>query len=252
MPKAVSCGFILFDRSTGKVLGCRPTGDNSEDPEMSFDIPKGHQEPGEDPLTTAKRELREETGIDLPDSVPVHEIGHVPYQKTKSLHLFSAAISGLEDGIDTLHCDSTFEDSFGNTKPEVSLFAMTDYADWFFKNLQPHVRQEMARARLPEPVYVFVATREDGSEARFAAQMSSTKHGTAMDMLDMINDRNVHPHGYTWYFQGESGEELEIDLESVRIALLDPVMVDVDGSVSALPDFPLDDFFRAATSPERD
>ena len=71
-------------------------------------------------------------------------------------------------------------------------------------------------------------------------------------LLDMINDRNIHPHGYTWYFQGESGEELEIDLDSVRIALLDPVMVDVDGSVSALPDFPLDEFFRAATSPERD
>jgi hypothetical protein len=29
-------------------------------------------------------------------------------------------------------------------------------------------------------------------------------------------------------------------------------MVDVDGSVSALPDFPLDEFFRAASSAERD
>ena len=45
MPKAISCGFIIFDRHTGEILGCHPTG-RPGGPEMSFDIPKGHLEEG--------------------------------------------------------------------------------------------------------------------------------------------------------------------------------------------------------------
>ena len=248
MPKELSCGFILFDRATGKVLGCRPTGDNSDDPEMSFDIPKGHLEPGESPLETAKRELREETGIELQDSIPVHEIGHLPYQKNKSLYLFSAAISGLEEGVGMLHCDSTFTDSFGNVKPEVSAFAVTGYSNWFFKNLQPHVQREMDRAVLDAPVYLFTASAEDGSDVTLTAQMSTTKHDTAMDTLELIESRNAIPADYRWNFTGQSGETLSIDLESVRIGLLNPVKVDVDGSIAALDEFPLDGFFTAASA----
>ena len=94
MPKAVSCGFIVFAKETGAVLACHPTG-RPDAMEMSYDIPKGHLEAGESALDAALRELKEETGIALPEDAPVHEIGLVPYQKQKSLHLFSTVLQNV-------------------------------------------------------------------------------------------------------------------------------------------------------------
>ena len=216
---------------------------------MSYDIPKGHNEDGETPLDTAKRELREETGMVLPEGTAIHEIGRVPYQMKKALHLFTAAIDGLEAGLDGLHCDSMFTDSFGNVKPEVDSYTMTDYWEWFFKNLQPYVRQEMERARLAEPVYVFTADA-DGAPVRVAAHMSSSKRDGALRFLGELNDRNVWPNGFGYEFGLADGRYVTIELEEVKRGLQNPVLVDINGELNSLDEFPIDEWFDAASSPE--
>lgn len=137
----LSAGFIIIDKSTHKVLGGHPTG-RPYTYNYAYDIPKGHIENGETPLEAAKRELKEETGIVLPDDQEIHEIGHVSYNSKKSLHLFSTE---LDIDLKSLHCDSTFVDSFGNVKQEVDHFILTDRCDQFFMNMRRHIMRELQR-----------------------------------------------------------------------------------------------------------
>lgn len=139
----LSCGFIIIAKGTGKILGCHPTGHHGG--LNSMDIPKGHIEDGETPLDAAKRELKEETGLVIPDNVEIFEIGRRKYQSKKSLHLFSVE---MDFDFDKLHCDATFEDSFGNIKPENDWFVLTNCPDDFFKNMAKHVKEEMERRNL--------------------------------------------------------------------------------------------------------
>lgn len=137
----LSAGFIIIDKSTKKVLACHPTGRHT-DHAFSFDIPKGHVEPGETPIEAATRELREESGIVLPEGQPIHEIGHVHYNSKKSLHLFSTE---MDVNLDELHCTSMFTDSYGNRLKEVDKFILTDRCDQFFFNMRRHIIKELQR-----------------------------------------------------------------------------------------------------------
>ena len=139
----LSCGFIIVKKRTGKILGCHPTGHHGG--VNSMDIPKGHLEAGETPIEAAKRELKEETGLVIPDGVEIFEIGRRKYQSKKSLHLFSVE---MDFDVTNLHCDATFVDSFGNVKPENDQFVLTNDPDYFFKNMSKHVRAEMERRNL--------------------------------------------------------------------------------------------------------
>lgn len=136
-----SAGFIIIDKKSKKVLAGHPTG-RAFDYAFSFDIPKGHIEAGESPLEAAQRELKEETGIVLSDDQEIYEIGHVHYNSSKGLHLFSTE---LDVDLDSLHCDSTFVDSYGNVRKEIDKFILTDRCDQFFKNLRRHVIGELQR-----------------------------------------------------------------------------------------------------------
>lgn len=139
----LSCGFIIVKKGTGMILGCHPTGHHGG--LNSMDIPKGHLEDGETPIEAAKRELKEETGLVIPEDVEIYEIGRRKYQSKKSLHLFSVE---MDFDVANLHCDATFVDSFGNVKPENDRFVLTDCPDDFFKNMAKHVREEMERRDL--------------------------------------------------------------------------------------------------------
>jgi 8-oxo-dGTP pyrophosphatase MutT (NUDIX family) len=62
----ISAGVILFRSGPQREYLILDYGSH-------WDFPKGHIEPGEDPATTARRELAEETGIQDPRFIPGYE-----------------------------------------------------------------------------------------------------------------------------------------------------------------------------------
>lgn len=245
MPKELSCGFIVFDRENGGILACHPT-DRPGGPEMSYDIPKGHLEDGETPLVAALRELQEETGIELnPREYPIHEIGMVPYQKQKSLYLFSVAIPGLMYKVDRLYCRSMFTDSFGNEKPEVDGYVLTADTRLFFKNLQPHVNAEVSRALLERPVCIVEGCRGD-ERVRMKITCDEREHSSYLSELNFMQDRNLYPYGFNGTVFLDDGSEVSVELDDLVHGLATRVMVDIDGTIRDLPEFPVLDWISGA------
>jgi bis(5'-nucleosidyl)-tetraphosphatase len=75
-----------------------------------WDFPKGHLEEGEDPETTARRELREETGIQEAQFLPgFRESMHYFYRRNgepvlKAVTFFLAETPGTEVALSHEHC----------------------------------------------------------------------------------------------------------------------------------------------------
>lgn len=162
MPKAVSAGFIIFQKGSNKLLVSHPNGHPCAE-RHSWDIPKGHIEEGEEPLDAALRELFEETGLEHVEDT--HEIGRVPYRSDKALHLFSAY---ADFDIGDLHCDSKFEDSYGNWKPEIDRYQLTDEPEMLFANMYWYVTQEMVRRKLARNVSIRVTCEDCPTERQFS------------------------------------------------------------------------------------
>lgn len=130
----ISCALVI-QNPEGEILGCHSTGKRWGP--TTFDLPKGHQDVGEDPLDTAIRECREETGLDFSDKkADIVDLGTVDYISTKVLHIFYLAAE-IPD-LDTLHCDSMFTDPWGRQRPEVNGFAKIKSNEkfMFFKSIQ--------------------------------------------------------------------------------------------------------------------
>ncbi|HUP24766.1 MAG TPA: NUDIX domain-containing protein [Thermoanaerobaculia bacterium] len=89
-----SAGILLFRRTTGEleVLLGHPGGPFwSRRDEGAWSVPKGLVEPGEDPLDAARRELCEETGLDLagaPDASFL-PLGEVRLRSGKIVHAWA-------------------------------------------------------------------------------------------------------------------------------------------------------------------
>jgi predicted NUDIX family NTP pyrophosphohydrolase len=86
----ISAGLILFRRpATGvEIFLAHPGGPfwrNRE--EGAWTIPKGRVEPGEEPLATAQREFREETGIE--PQGPFLDLGSVRQKAGKVVHAWA-------------------------------------------------------------------------------------------------------------------------------------------------------------------
>ena len=132
--KELSCGFLLFEASSGKLLACHSTGKKFE--KGTYDIPKGHIKEGETPLQCACRELEEETGIklDINNIDGFQDLGQHEYVKTKDLHLFRASI---DFDISELKCTTYFE-AHGRKFPEVNQFKLIDIdeLDYYFPSLR--------------------------------------------------------------------------------------------------------------------
>lgn len=89
----LTSGFILH--VDDKILACHATGRPWEN--GNYDIPKGLVEEGEEPLETAIRELREETGIILSDyKYNITDLGEYPYLKDKAIHIFDLYIDDFD------------------------------------------------------------------------------------------------------------------------------------------------------------
>lgn len=112
---ATSCGtLVVNDRR--QLLLCHATGT------AHWDIPKGLQDPGESPLQAARRELREETGLDI-DAARFEDLGCFDYRRDKRLHLYKVRAPGGLDGLDQLVCSSCFPHRLtGKPTPEVDRY----------------------------------------------------------------------------------------------------------------------------------
>lgn len=112
---ATSCGTLVINQS-GKILLCHVTGSDH------WDIPKGMQDPGESTIEAAKRELREETGLEF-DEALFEEIGSFDYQRHKRLHLYKLRSPESLDKLDHLVCTSHFNHQVtGKPTPEMDGF----------------------------------------------------------------------------------------------------------------------------------
>lgn len=56
MKRTRTAGGVVVNAATGKILVVSQNGD-------SWSLPKGHLDPGEDDVTTARREIAEESGV---------------------------------------------------------------------------------------------------------------------------------------------------------------------------------------------
>jgi len=110
-----SCGTLILNKR-GQVILCHVTGTNH------WDLPKGVREPGESTLQAAKRELREETSLELDDAL-FEEIGGFDYQKHKRLHLYKVRAPESMDSLGNLICKSYFSHHVtGAPTPEMDGF----------------------------------------------------------------------------------------------------------------------------------
>lgn len=112
--KNLTCGIYLYHVEMDKILIGHITDHNG-----MYSIPKGGMEEGETYFDAAKRELFEETNIDL-DSINLidsHQLSDVLYRtKRKTLKSFLIVIDEPLNNLN-IKCNSTFIDN-GVEKPE--------------------------------------------------------------------------------------------------------------------------------------
>jgi 8-oxo-dGTP pyrophosphatase MutT (NUDIX family) len=118
----ISCGTLVIN-SKGQILLCHVT-----DHEL-WDLPKGMQEENEPAVQTAKRELFEETGLDLQEAY-FEDLGCFKFRPEKDLHVFKVRAPNDLESLDHLVCTSHFIDkSTGQLKPEMDGFCWASRED---------------------------------------------------------------------------------------------------------------------------
>lgn len=130
--KPISCGVIIIDRSSKRLLACHPSMHPYSD--GNWDIPKGHVELYEEHYETALRELYEETGIRLTKD-DLYDCGMFEYTKYKDLHIY-VAITDVD--VSVLNCTTYFTNDGIDVK-EVDNYSLIEYTDIarYYKSLQP-------------------------------------------------------------------------------------------------------------------
>lgn len=119
MARRTSCGVIVTD---GRVL---LLGHATRSPR--WDIPKGLAEPGEDFRSAARRELREETGLNAPDDA-LHDLGVHAYLPGKDLALFVWRPAPMPEP-QRLVCHSSVTLANGTSFPEFDRFGVFAWDD---------------------------------------------------------------------------------------------------------------------------
>ncbi|WP_233531060.1 NUDIX hydrolase [Paenibacillus alkalitolerans] len=116
--KRTTVGLLLTDGT--RFLACHSTGNRF------YDLPKGLPEEGESALETCRREVREETGLDI-SGIELNDFGVLPYTREKNLHLFVWRTSQLPD-TGGLVCTSFFPHPYtGKSTPEVDGYKYIDF-----------------------------------------------------------------------------------------------------------------------------
>lgn len=134
--KAISCGVIIIDKNTRKLLACHPSM-HSYRP-GNWDIAKGHVEKDETHINTALRELKEEANIILmPEDL--YDCGMFLYTKYKDLHLY---VAETDVNLNNLSC-STYFDFEGRSPLEVDDYKLINETEinMYYRSLQPLVSE---------------------------------------------------------------------------------------------------------------
>ena len=124
MPDAtrLSCGVILINEHD-QLLLVHATGSRW------WDLPKGLAEAGEAPLEAARRELLEETGIEL-DAAGWADLGRHRYRPGKDLHLFARRVHTRDVRVEACVCTSRFRHPrTGRMLPEADAFCWYEPAE---------------------------------------------------------------------------------------------------------------------------
>lgn len=140
--KELSCGFILIDEDTHKILACHPTGKKYF--RGFWDIPKGHIEKGETYIDCAKRELFEETGFKIPNGSAIVDIGLNKYLENKDLYVY-AWIGKIDKS--KLKCTSYFNIN-GRQVPEINGFELVDDITYFYPKMRPIIKKALERMNI--------------------------------------------------------------------------------------------------------
>ena len=113
----ITCGAFVIDKN-GSILLCRATGTTND-----WTVPKGLMEHYEPPHMAAKRELLEETGININKyTYKMYELGVSPYtHKSKVIVGFLFMVETVIE--QTLFCESHFTEPLTKLrKPEVDMY----------------------------------------------------------------------------------------------------------------------------------
>lgn len=114
----VTCAIACITPSN-RVLIVHPTNGPHA---FGWGFPKGVKDNSDlDELSAARRELKEETGLDLPDTLLYINCGTFAYTKEKLYRLFAVKID-FDIDPNTLKCESLFTESDGANKPEIDKY----------------------------------------------------------------------------------------------------------------------------------
>ncbi len=126
----LSAGIVLVRRSTDgtvEVLLGHMGGPYWAHKEAgAWTIPKGEVEPGEDPLTVARREFHEETGVPVPPG-ELTDLGEIRQAGGKIVRAW--AVEGDLDA--TVIISNTFELEWPPKSGRIQSFPEIDRAGWF-------------------------------------------------------------------------------------------------------------------------
>ncbi len=154
----LSAGLLMFRRTDGlELFLVHPGGPFFRNKDGgAWSIPKGEVEPSEDPLSTARREFSEETGIDVPDNGYV-ALGEIRQQGGKRVTAWA-----FEGDCDPAAIRSnTFEIEWPPRSGQRQTFPEVDRAEFFSPDVA-RVKLNTAQAELVTRLENALAETERG------------------------------------------------------------------------------------------